>query len=332
MQFKPLSLLTLCVIVSSLAGCRATSQAEDTTLRVMAYNIKHGRGNDGKVDLERAAAVIEASDPDVVTLQEIDEVCGRSGSIDEATWLGERLGMEPLFGAFMAYDGGRYGMAMLSRLPILEWENHVLPPGAEPRSALAARLRLADGSELVVVGIHLYANEEQRLAQAKKLMEIFARETAPVILAGDFNSRPGSPVMELLGCEWMNPDKGEDRFTFDSENPDREIDYILYRPVNRLEVLWLDVLDEQMASDHRPLVLELRVRQDEVAWQRLPKTPHADSGLVGRHSSRVRRRVFGRVSAREPFPMTSDLWPDPRSTPQDCAQTASKRVCFERFP
>ena len=105
---------------------------------------------------------------------------------------------------------------MLSRLPIVEWENHVLPPGAEPRSALAARLRLADGSEVVVVGIHFYATEAQRLAQAETVIELFADDETPVILAGDFNSSPDSPVMELLWRQWTNPDKGEDHFTFHS--------------------------------------------------------------------------------------------------------------------
>jgi endonuclease/exonuclease/phosphatase family metal-dependent hydrolase len=247
------------LISTTICGCRSSDRVEDPTLRVMAYNIKHGHGNDGVVDLERAAAVIEAVAADVVTLQEVDQRCGRSGNLDQAAWLGERLGMRPIFGTFMDYDGGRYGMAILSRLPIVEWENHVLPPGAEPRSALSARLRLEDGSDVVVVGIHLYATREQRLAQARTVLEIFTDEPAPVILAGDFNSRPDSPVMELLWRKWANPDKGEDRFTFDSQSPDREIDYILYHPADRFEVTRMDVLDEPLASDHRPLVLEVRV-------------------------------------------------------------------------
>jgi len=225
----------------------------------MSYNIKHGRGNDGVVDLERAAAIIEAASADVVTLQEVDERCGRSGGVDQAAWLGERLGMEPLFGPFMDYDGGRYGMAVLSRLPVVSWRNIVLPAGAEPRSALAARVRAADGRELVVVGIHLYATEEQRLAQARTVLGAFAEERAPVILSGDFNSEPGSSVMRLFGERWTNPDKGEDRFTFSSDVPTKEIDYILVRSSGTVRVVGVDVLDEPIASDHRPLILELEV-------------------------------------------------------------------------
>ena len=226
-------------------------------LRVMSYNIKHGRGNDGVIDLERAAAVIEAAGPDVVTLQEVDQGCGRSGGVDQAAWLGQRLGMEPRFGPFMDYDGGRYGMAVLSRLPIVASENLVLPPGAEPRSALSARVRMGDGTEVVVVGLHLYATESERLAQARAVVEAFAEERAPVVLAGDLNSEPGSPVLRLFEQAWTHPDKGEDRLTFHAQRPEREIDFILYRSAIPARAAFVDVLDEPLASDHRPLLLDL---------------------------------------------------------------------------
>jgi endonuclease/exonuclease/phosphatase family metal-dependent hydrolase len=233
-------------------------------MRVMAYNIKHGRGMDGRVDLERIARVIEAVKPDVVTLQEVDERCGRSGDVDEAAWLGERLGMTAIFGPFMDYDGGRYGMALLSKWPIVAWENHELPPGPEPRTVLAARLRVDRGVEVVVAGVHLYGDGVQRMAQARAMLRIFETESRPVILAGDFNSRPESPVMALLGSTWTNPDKGADRFTFDSVRPDREIDYILLRPGTRFEAPTVDVLVEPVASDHRPLVLDTELRRKGV--------------------------------------------------------------------
>lgn len=67
------------------------------------------------------------------------------------------------------------------------------------------------------------------------------------------------PDLELLGKRWSNPDKGEDHFTFSSENPESEIDFIMYRPAECFEVLEMDVIEEPLVSDHRPLVLELRV-------------------------------------------------------------------------
>jgi endonuclease/exonuclease/phosphatase family metal-dependent hydrolase len=238
-----------------LGACRATPD-----LVVMAYNIKHGQGMDGVVDLERVARVIEAQAPDVVTLQEVDRGCGRTGGADQAAWLAERLGMRAVFGPFMEYDGGEYGMALLSRLPVVVAANHQLPPGPEPRTALAVRVRLEDGREVVVVGVHLYRTAAERLAQARAMLAALAGAEVPVILAGDFNSRPGSEVMALIEGSYLNLDKGADRLTFDSVDPRVEIDHVLLRPATAFRGAVVDVLEEPVASDHRPLVFAADLR------------------------------------------------------------------------
>ena len=244
----------------------AQMESDPDVVRILAYNVKHGLGMDGQVDLERIASVIRSLEPDIVTLQEIDSVTTRTGLEDQAARLGELTGMRALFGGFMDYRGGRYGMAMLSRYPVVEWENHRLPDGAEPRSALAARVELlrpgyGQAPQVVVVGVHLYANAEERLAQAARLLELFADEEAPVILAGDFNSIPDSKVIRLLEDVggWQRPAKEGQAFTFPSEIPDREIDFIMFRPGNRFVVREHRVVPETLASDHRPVLLELEL-------------------------------------------------------------------------
>ncbi len=240
---------------------RMAQEAPPITLRLLAYNIKHGLGNDGQIDLERTAAVINALQPDLVALQEVDKGVERTGGVDQAQRLGELTGMHAVFGDFMEYQGGHYGMAILSRFPIAESKNHRLPAGAEPRSALAARVQMADaGREVVFVGIHLYRTLEERLCQAKRVVDAMADEATPVILAGDFNSTPDSEVMSLVRGGWTLPDKGEDRLTFSSDDPRREIDFIGYRPAGVFEVVEQRVIDEPVASDHRPVLLVLRMR------------------------------------------------------------------------
>jgi endonuclease/exonuclease/phosphatase family metal-dependent hydrolase len=232
--------------------------AAQTTLRILAYNIHHGAGMDDRLDLERIAAVIRRLDPDLVALQEIDNQTSRTDSVDQAAVLGELTGLHAVFGDFMPYRGGHYGMALLSRFPFVTSSNHRLPEGEEPRSALAATISVGGrAQEIVLVGIHLYRTAEERLAQAQELLEIFHEETRPVILAGDFNSTPDSEVMRLLGRRWEIPDKGSDHFTFRSDLPEREIDFILYRPRDRFTVVESLVIDEPTASDHRPILLEL---------------------------------------------------------------------------
>jgi endonuclease/exonuclease/phosphatase family metal-dependent hydrolase len=168
--------------------------------------------------------------------------------------------MHSAFGEFMDYQGGEYGMAILSRFPIAAENNHRLPPGAEPRSALAVRVRVEDGRELVFVGIHLYRTLEERLCQAAKVVDAVATETVPVILAGDFNSTPESEIMSLIKKQWEVPDKGRDRLTFRSDDPRSEIDFIAYRPASAFEVVESRVIDEAVVSDHRPVLLVLRMR------------------------------------------------------------------------
>jgi endonuclease/exonuclease/phosphatase family metal-dependent hydrolase len=261
-----LLLLFLGLLGISEAPCLAAPQ---DTLRILAYNVRHGNGMDEVVDLTRAAALINRLHPDVVTLQEIDNRVERTGGVDQSRRLGELTGMESAFGAFMEFQGGEYGMAILSRHPIVSSQNHMLPPGAEPRSVLEARIRVGDrggagtgrgasaqsGTEFVLAGIHLYRSAEERLAQAQRAVEVLAERRVPVILAGDFNSTPESEVIAYLRHHFTIPDKGADRFTFPSQGAAREIDFIMYRPEDRFQVIEHRVIDEPLASDHRPVLL-----------------------------------------------------------------------------
>lgn len=227
------------------------------TLRILAYNTHHGAGMDGVLDLERIAGVIRAVHPDVVTLQEIDQRVERTGGVDQAATYGSLTGMEAIFGDFMPYQGGEYGMALLSRHPIVDWENRRLPPGAEPRTTLAAKISLpGSGREVWVAGIHFYRTEEERLAQARQTASAFSGVRAPVFLVGDFNSQPHTTVLNFLEEEWDIPTKEGVPFTFPADGPEREIDFILVRPGGaRYRVLEYRVLEESVASDHRPIFM-----------------------------------------------------------------------------
>ena len=235
------------------------------TLRILAYNIHHGAGMDELLDLERIAALIRQVDPDLVALQEIDSVTERTNAVDQAAELGRLIGLESVFGRFMPFQGGAYGMALLSRWPIVESNNLRLPDGEEPRTALSAKVTSPKtGRSLRFVGIHFYRTDEERLAQAMQLEELLRGEQVPTILAGDFNSTPGSTVMEHLAMSWKILEKGDDHFTFPSYEPEREIDFVLLKPAERFEVIGQRLIDEPIASDHRPLVVDLIIRHRPV--------------------------------------------------------------------
>lgn len=264
---KPVFLSFVMAFLSATSlNAHAQHAGPSTDLRILAYNIKHGRGNDGQVDLNRTAAVIREIAPDVVALQEVDDGVERSGKVDEARELARLTGLEHYaFGKFFDYQGGDYGMAILSRFPLQDVTNLPLPAGAEPRSSLIATI--AAPTPFVLANVHFYRTEEERLAQARGLLQhLKPHADLPTLIAGDFNSTPDSSVLRLF-ADWMIPDKGDDNLTFSSDNPRREIDFVMFRPETKFVVRTIDVISESVASDHRPVKLDISIiPETEARW------------------------------------------------------------------
>ncbi|NNM29000.1 MAG: hypothetical protein HKO57_05725 [Akkermansiaceae bacterium] len=255
------------LLTAVLAGCllltAAMARADDPapSVRILAYNIKHGRGMDGKVDLRRAAAVIAAQNPDLVALQEVDRNCTRSGKVDIAAELGRILGMDHRFAKFMDFQGGEYGLAVLSRLPITKSVRHQLPAGAEPRCALEVRVRFAAlTTPLSFLSIHHdWTDAKIRVGQVEALLAALEGHRHPVILAGDFNGERDDPsVIRLARSGWnvLRKDDPAARHTFPSDAPRKEIDFFMLRGVPAVHVTH-HVVDERLASDHRPIAAVL---------------------------------------------------------------------------
>ena len=255
--------LVVALAIGMAAGCGEDHDTQERPfeLRVLSYNIHHGEGVDGHLDLGRIAALIRAVAPDVVALQEVDRHAWRTLMVDQAAILGEATGLRPVFGEFMPFEGGSYGMALLSRWEILSERNLRLPDGIEPRSSVVLEVRPPGGGRLVIAGVHFYASESERLAQAEALAAALDAESAPVLMAGDFNSERGSLVMERLSPRWQVLEKtaGTSPLTFPSPEPDREIDFIVARRDVPIEVVRHVVLEEVVASDHRPILADLTV-------------------------------------------------------------------------
>jgi endonuclease/exonuclease/phosphatase family metal-dependent hydrolase len=250
----------------AIFGCAAFfasgGAAEPVRLRVLTYNIQHGEGTDGKIDLARTAAVIKRLTPDLVALQEVDKATTRSRGVDQAAELGKLTGMHVAFGKAMDFAGGQYGEAILSRYPLTEVQVYKLPftEGCEPRCALAAHVRLGDdGPEFVFAGTHLeHAKTPVRLCQAQKLNPaLAATNSLPTILAGDFNDVPDSPAIKVLHPHWTDATVVQPDPTWPSDEPRMKIDYVFFRPADGWRVVEKQVSDESVASDHRPLLVVL---------------------------------------------------------------------------
>lgn len=251
-------------LLSLVAGCAVLQQLAtpaSTPIRVATYNIRHGVGMDDALRLERTAATLRGLEADIVALQEVDSVVRRSGDVDQARVLGDLLGMRARFGAFMPYQGGAYGMAILSRWPIVRSTALRLPEGNEPRVALVAEVEQPGGRRLTVVNVHFdwVENDGYRYAQARVVAAMLDTLSTPWILLGDFNDEPGSRTLRLLrrtGDEAAKPDSA--RFTFPAAPaPVKEIDFIVAGPHGGWRVGPATVVAERLASDHRPVVTTL---------------------------------------------------------------------------
>ncbi len=245
------------------AGCAPAPARPPQPLNVVTYNIRHGRGMDDRVDVARIAAVLRALDADVVGLQEVDVGVERSGRIDEAAELGQRLGMQHAFGSFFDYQGGRYGLAILSRYPVRRTHVVRLPDGNEPRVALAVEIQPPGIPVLLVVDVHFdwVADDAFRFAQAAALTAFLDTLSVPWILLGDFNDVPDSRTLALFFQRAGHAAKpASDPWTFSSTDPRREIDYIFVAPPEDWRIEAVRVIDEPLASDHRPVRAVLRYR------------------------------------------------------------------------
>jgi endonuclease/exonuclease/phosphatase family metal-dependent hydrolase len=228
------------------------------TLRVVSSNIRHGVGMDGTLDLDRTAAVLRRLEPDLVALQEVDERCRRSAGVDQAAALGKALGMEHRFGEFMDHDGGRYGLAVLSKHPIKATRRHELPRGAEPRCALEVEVEVPGlGQPVSFTCVHNdWTKEAIRVNQMRALV-VALGERRPALVAGDYNGEPGSESLAVLaGAGWRILAKDGARGaspTWPADQPTQELDHLAERGLPDHAVSH-DVVDEAVASDHRPIL------------------------------------------------------------------------------
>lgn len=236
-------------------------------MRVLTFNIHHGVGTDGVLDLERVARVIDSVAPDVVALQEVDQGVERSGKVDQLRELARLTGMRALGGGHLEYGGGLYGNGILTHYEDDGVTRIDLPPveGGEPRVALMARLLPGDprGPESVTfVATHFDIGEseahrvESARAITRALIESGGLNDAAV-LAGDLNAGYDSETLRILEESWDRTNDDYERPTYPSTGPKRQIDHVLTRPRRRWEVLSTRVLPDAVTSDHRPLLTVL---------------------------------------------------------------------------
>lgn len=249
-----ISIFLLLILINTITW--AQSKVDSSKIvSVLSFNILHGATTKGDFNLDVIAQVILDANPDFVALQEVDFKTNRAQKYDLVTELGYRTKLVPLFGKAMNYDDGEYGEGVLSNYTFLSSRNVALPysPGNEPRAALEIVTTIASNDTIAFVGTHLdhLKDETDRIAQVKKINEVFSLNKYPTILAGDLNAKPESIPIDILEEVWSaSYDKDDLKYTFPSSNPRTKIDYVMCYPKNRWKVLETKVIQNSVASDH----------------------------------------------------------------------------------
>lgn len=267
------------LIISSCSGSSSSSETTpdlpvdpdkveiEETIKVMAYNIHHANppSKPDFIDINAIIRVVKAQDPDLLALQEIDVNTERSGPFNQAKEIANSLDMYFFFGKGIDYDGGEYGVAVLSKWPLSNEQVVKLPTksgtGGEPRTLTTAMVTTPGGTEIRFGSTHLDAQSEDtnRLLQIEKIVEIGQQETTPFIIAGDFNAVPNSEVINILDYHFERTCR-LCPLTSSANNPVRTIDYIVYHhPQDKFKVKIHEAIDESYASDHRPIVAEIDI-------------------------------------------------------------------------
>lgn len=243
----------------------AAPEPKQSALNVLTYNIHHGNPptqEKGHIELNTIAETIRKTNPDLVALQELDSVTIRSGKTFQLEVLAEMLDMHYYYGKAIDYEGGGYGVGILSKYPISEARTIKLPNvpdwAGETRVLALVKVTLPDDKEVYFGSTHLDVKlEDNRLLQTTEIATIAGKLKAPIIIGGDFNStEEKAPMVELFKYfKDASTTKGP---TIPVLNPTRRIDYIVYRMANDFEVLSEKVLTaDNYGSDHLPFFARL---------------------------------------------------------------------------
>jgi len=243
-------------------------EVEMLEIKVMTYNIHHGKGTDKQLNLNRIAEVIEKSGADIIGLNEVDMCFSkRSHYKDQIRCLAKKLNMYVAFAPSLSFSSmytsvsRQYGNALLSRYPILEEKGirfYLIPFLAETRSLLETLIQVNE-KRIQVIVTHLGLNPILRRIQINFILNQFSKTDDPTVIMGDFNMITKTKLWRQMTNEyidvWRTSGYGNGG-TYPSSRPKLRLDYIFIN--DQFKVLGTEVITSvPKASDHLPLYASL---------------------------------------------------------------------------
>ena len=241
--------LFLCLFAMALS---AHSQND---LKLMSYNIRNAKGMDNVRNVQRIVNVINNEAPDVVAVQELDSMTTRSNQTFVLAEVAERTQMHASYAPAIDFQGGKYGIGILSKDKPLDIQTYPLPGREEKRMLMVAEFK-----DYFFACTHLSLTEEDRLTSLEIIKNSVKSNQKPFFLAGDLNDTPNSKFIQALQEDFLiltNTKKP----TYPAPKPKETIDYIAAWKGNtdNFANLSTQVVEEPLASDHRPLTVQLRM-------------------------------------------------------------------------
>ena len=236
-------------------------------MRLLSWNIHKGiGGRDRRYSLQRIIDCIDHERPDLVCLQEVDRLVGRSDFDDQPRLLGQSLNLQSTFQANVPVSDGTYGNLILSRWAV----------GSTHRISLKRGIRKSRGAQLIhvetpegvlhLVNTHLGLDERERHWQIDFLLEheLFQSSSViPTFIAGDFNDWRNTLAEQSLanhGFQQVTSPPSEYR-SFPSWLPVGGLDKVFVRgevTTERVKVVRTSLA--RVASDHLPIVVDFSLK------------------------------------------------------------------------
>lgn len=245
------------IIIAIIAVAYICNRNSGKDITFMTYNIHNAIGMDGKTDYKRIGEIIAYYNPEVIALQEVDSVTERSYGKDVLKILGKATGMHCTYARTMDYEGGAYGIGILSKEEPISVRRVQLPGQEEPRVVL-----IAEFNEYVFAATHLSLIEEDRISSAAIISREALKYDKPFFLAGDWNTNKNSTSYAAMEQEFIILNEPP-MPTFPANEPNECLDYIALRKKagHLITVSKNYTAEEKTASDHRPVVVDLSIRK-----------------------------------------------------------------------
>ncbi|EFE52373.1 endonuclease/exonuclease/phosphatase family protein [Providencia rettgeri DSM 1131] len=250
-------------------------------IKVATYNIGKNELSPDVSNLDELNKAIAKIDADVIVLTEIDNKTARSKKVHQLEEIAKANKMDFAFGKALDFDGGEYGVGILSKYKIDKSKVINLPSGdAEQRVVLISQIsKPGFDAPIIVMGTHLDWQKDPtiRIGQVRHILDASIGDTdtgfdniaaSIKILAGDFNSTANEQPIQEIRYMWNPVElKGIDYRSWPAVNPAIDIDHIftfkgqvwdvkkMEIPTDSKEFQWSSV------SDHLPIIAELELQE-----------------------------------------------------------------------